>query len=160
MCMHSRLNLASFVTTWMEPEAEKLMMESLDVNYVDTEEYPSTTEIQNRQVILNNSSPGRSIHQEHELISSLLRSSHSNYSFFQHSHQGVLIDLCLKNNCSTGSAIHPEELLLASYLEARIEGLGISSRMYSFEFLRESMPFLCNRLVLTETMLNPWRSLS
>lgn len=34
----SRLNLASFVTTWMEPEAEKLIMESLDVNYVNTEE--------------------------------------------------------------------------------------------------------------------------
>jgi glutamate/tyrosine decarboxylase-like PLP-dependent enzyme len=30
------LNLASFVTTWMEPEAEKLIHESLAVNYVDT----------------------------------------------------------------------------------------------------------------------------
>lgn len=44
------LNLASFVTTWMEPEAEKLILESLNVNYVDTEEYPSSTEIQNRCV--------------------------------------------------------------------------------------------------------------
>ena len=30
-----RLNLASFVTTWMEPEAEKLIAESLNVNFVD-----------------------------------------------------------------------------------------------------------------------------
>ena len=30
-----RLNLASFVTTWMEPEAEKLIMDSLNVNFVD-----------------------------------------------------------------------------------------------------------------------------
>lgn len=44
------LNLASFVTTWMEPEAEKLMLESMNVNYVDAEEYPSSTEIQNRCV--------------------------------------------------------------------------------------------------------------
>lgn len=47
-----RLNLASFVTTWMEPEAIKLIEESLDVNYVDTEEYPSSTEIQNRCVAM------------------------------------------------------------------------------------------------------------
>ena len=44
------LNLASFVTTWMEPEAEKLMMETLNKNYVDQDEYPQTTEIQNRCV--------------------------------------------------------------------------------------------------------------
>lgn len=29
---------ASFVTTWMEPQAEELISESLNVNYVDTEE--------------------------------------------------------------------------------------------------------------------------
>lgn len=44
------LNLASFVTTWMEPEAEKLMMETLNKNYIDQDEYPQTTEIQNRCV--------------------------------------------------------------------------------------------------------------
>ncbi|KAK2075986.1 hypothetical protein QBZ16_001322 [Prototheca wickerhamii] len=43
-----KLNLASFVTTWMEPEARKLINESLDVNYVDADEYPSCTEVQNR----------------------------------------------------------------------------------------------------------------
>lgn len=41
-----RLNLASFVTTWMEPECDKLIMESLSKNYIDMDEYPITTEIQ------------------------------------------------------------------------------------------------------------------
>ncbi|KAL4632947.1 hypothetical protein ACB092_04G086500 [Castanea dentata] len=45
-----RLNLASFVTTWMEPECEKLMMAAINKNYVDMDEYPVTTELQNRCV--------------------------------------------------------------------------------------------------------------
>jgi glutamate decarboxylase len=44
------LNLASFVTTWMEPEADKLIMESMDKNYVDNDEYPQTQIIQERVV--------------------------------------------------------------------------------------------------------------
>jgi glutamate decarboxylase len=44
------LNLASFVTTWMEPTAEQLMKETLNKNYVDQDEYPQTTIIQNRCV--------------------------------------------------------------------------------------------------------------
>jgi glutamate decarboxylase len=44
------LNLASFVTTWMEPEADRLMTETLGKNYIDQDEYPQTTEIQNRCV--------------------------------------------------------------------------------------------------------------
>jgi glutamate decarboxylase len=44
------LNLASFVTTWMEPEADKLIMESVDKNYVDNDEYPQTQKIQERVV--------------------------------------------------------------------------------------------------------------
>lgn len=44
------LNLATFVTTWMEPEAERLMAETLGRNYIDADEYPQTTEIQNRCV--------------------------------------------------------------------------------------------------------------
>ncbi len=44
------LNLATFVTTWMEPEAQTLMTESLNVNSIDQDEYPQTTEIQNRCV--------------------------------------------------------------------------------------------------------------
>jgi glutamate decarboxylase len=34
------LNLASFVTTYMEEEAEKLMVESFSKNFIDYEEYP------------------------------------------------------------------------------------------------------------------------
>ncbi|KAF2305736.1 hypothetical protein GH714_007910 [Hevea brasiliensis] len=45
-----RLNLASFVTTWMEPECDKLMMDAMNKNYVDMDEYPVTTELQNRCV--------------------------------------------------------------------------------------------------------------
>lgn len=41
-----RLNLASFVTTWMEPECDKLIMDSVNKNYVDMDEYPVTTELQ------------------------------------------------------------------------------------------------------------------
>ncbi|KAI1000085.1 Glutamate decarboxylase [Podosphaera aphanis] len=44
------LNLASFVTTYMEKEAEDLMAESISKNFIDYEEYPQTAEIQNRCV--------------------------------------------------------------------------------------------------------------
>ncbi|KAJ8444293.1 hypothetical protein Cgig2_029706 [Carnegiea gigantea] len=45
-----RLNLASFVTTWTEPECDKLIMAAINKNYVDMDEYPVTTELQNRCV--------------------------------------------------------------------------------------------------------------
>jgi glutamate decarboxylase len=41
-----RLNLASFVTTWMEPECDKLILSALNKNYIDMDEYPITTEFQ------------------------------------------------------------------------------------------------------------------
>ena len=44
------LNLASFVTTYMEDEVEKLMAEAAPKNFIDYEEYPQTAEIQNRCV--------------------------------------------------------------------------------------------------------------
>ncbi|KAL5355087.1 pyridoxal phosphate-dependent transferase [Aspergillus floccosus] len=44
------LNLASFVTTYMEDEVEKLMTESFSKNFIDYEEYPQSAEIQNRCV--------------------------------------------------------------------------------------------------------------
>src|SRR3954454_17066209 len=44
----SRLNLATFVTTWMEPQADKLMAESFDKNMIDKDEYPQTAEIERR----------------------------------------------------------------------------------------------------------------
>lgn len=52
---NARLNLATFVTTWMEPEAECLMKESFDKNMIDKDEYPQTAEIEMRCVnILSN----------------------------------------------------------------------------------------------------------
>ncbi|MEW4570116.1 glutamate decarboxylase [Tautonia sp. JC769] len=44
------LNLASFVTTWMEPEADRLAMEVLNKNLIDQDEYPQTDEIHRRVV--------------------------------------------------------------------------------------------------------------
>jgi glutamate decarboxylase len=44
------LNLASFVTTWMEPEAQTLATETLNRNFVDQDEYPQTEEIHHRVV--------------------------------------------------------------------------------------------------------------
>lgn len=35
------LNVASFVTTWMEPQAERLIHETLRKNHIDHEEYPA-----------------------------------------------------------------------------------------------------------------------
>ncbi|MGV8872676.1 MAG: glutamate decarboxylase [Rhodococcus sp. (in: high G+C Gram-positive bacteria)] len=46
----SRLNLATFVTTWMDPQAEKLMAETFDKNMIDKDEYPSTAAIEQRCV--------------------------------------------------------------------------------------------------------------
>ncbi|QPG97540.1 hypothetical protein C2857_006498 [Epichloe festucae Fl1] len=45
-----KLNLASFVTTYMEDEAEKLMADSLSKNFIDYEEYPQSADIQSRCV--------------------------------------------------------------------------------------------------------------
>lgn len=45
-----RMNLATFVSTWMEPEARDLMAEAFDKNAVDHDEYPSTAAIERRCV--------------------------------------------------------------------------------------------------------------
>jgi glutamate decarboxylase len=47
---NAKLNLATFVTTWMEPAAEKLMAETFDKNMIDKDEYPQTAEIEERCV--------------------------------------------------------------------------------------------------------------
>lgn len=47
---NARMNLATFVTTWMEPQAERLMAESLDKNMIDKDEYPQTAELEIRCV--------------------------------------------------------------------------------------------------------------
>ena len=46
----SRLNLATFVTTWMEPQAGRLMAETFDKNMIDKDEYPQTAAIESRCV--------------------------------------------------------------------------------------------------------------
>jgi glutamate decarboxylase len=52
---NARLNLATFVTTWMEPEAEVLMAECAAKNMIDKDEYPQTAELEHRCVnILSN----------------------------------------------------------------------------------------------------------
>src|SRR5262249_57409618 len=47
---NARLNLATFVTTWAEPQAERLMAECLDKNMIDKDEYPNTAELEVRCV--------------------------------------------------------------------------------------------------------------
>jgi glutamate decarboxylase len=43
-------NLATFVTTWMEPEARQVIVSNLHRNFIDHAEYPQTFEIQQRCV--------------------------------------------------------------------------------------------------------------
>ncbi|WP_308367144.1 MULTISPECIES: pyridoxal-dependent decarboxylase [unclassified Microbulbifer] len=47
---NSRQNLATFCTTWAEPEVHQLMEECLDKNMIDKDEYPQTAEIESRCV--------------------------------------------------------------------------------------------------------------
>ena len=47
---NARLNVATFVTTWMEPQAQKLMSECFDKNMIDKDEYPQTAELEARCV--------------------------------------------------------------------------------------------------------------
>jgi glutamate decarboxylase len=41
-------NLATFVTTWMEPQAQRIIAENLHRNFIDHAEYPRTAEIEQR----------------------------------------------------------------------------------------------------------------
>ncbi len=47
---NARLNLATFVSTWMEPDARLLMEETFDKNMIDKDEYPATAELESRCV--------------------------------------------------------------------------------------------------------------
>jgi glutamate decarboxylase len=47
---NARLNVATFVTTWMEPQATQLMSECFDKNMIDKDEYPQTAELETRCV--------------------------------------------------------------------------------------------------------------
>ena len=46
----ARLNLATFVTTWMPSMAARLMADTADKNMIDKDEYPQTAEIEARCV--------------------------------------------------------------------------------------------------------------
>jgi glutamate decarboxylase len=41
-------NLATFVTTWMEPEAQRIIAENLHRNFIDHAEYPISAEVEQR----------------------------------------------------------------------------------------------------------------
>ncbi|MFG2883776.1 glutamate decarboxylase [Streptomyces sp. NPDC048297] len=49
---NARLNLATFVTTWMEPQAGVLLSECRDKNMIDKDEYPRTAELERRCVAM------------------------------------------------------------------------------------------------------------
>src|SRR4051794_32338106 len=56
------LNLASFVTPWMEPQADRLATETLGKNMIDQDEYPQTEAIHERVVTM----VGRLFHAPHD----------------------------------------------------------------------------------------------
>ena len=63
---NSRLNLATFVGTWMETEASTLYAETFDKNMIDKDEYPQTALIETRcwrmlADLWNSPDPGKSI---------------------------------------------------------------------------------------------------
>ncbi|MDU0348626.1 glutamate decarboxylase [Actinomyces sp. MRS3W] len=45
---NARLNLATFVSTWMDERADRLYLEAADKNMIDKDEYPRTAEIETR----------------------------------------------------------------------------------------------------------------
>src|SRR5512139_2531671 len=47
---NARFNLATFVTTWMDEEADRLYAATFDKNMIDKDEYPQTAEIESRCV--------------------------------------------------------------------------------------------------------------
>ena len=47
---NSQQNLATFCTTWIEPEVQQLMAETADKNMIDKDEYPQTAAIEERCV--------------------------------------------------------------------------------------------------------------
>ena len=47
---NARQNLATFVSTWMEPQADKLYAETYDKNMIEKDEYPQTAAIEQRCV--------------------------------------------------------------------------------------------------------------
>ncbi|NUS85198.1 MAG: glutamate decarboxylase [Streptomyces sp.] len=50
--VNARLNLATFVTTWMEPQGDQVLFECRDKNLIDRDEYPRTAELERRCVAM------------------------------------------------------------------------------------------------------------
>ncbi|GAA4515910.1 glutamate decarboxylase [Actinoallomurus oryzae] len=50
--VNPRLNLATFVTTWMEPEARALIGDAADRNLIDRDEYPATADMEQRCIAM------------------------------------------------------------------------------------------------------------
>ncbi len=48
----ARVNLDTFVTTWMEPQARQLMAECVDKNMIEKDEYPQTAELERRCIAM------------------------------------------------------------------------------------------------------------
>ena len=53
LSFHGRLDLASFVTTWMEPEAEEIIAATQAINMVDVSQYPQCAEMEQRYAIMH-----------------------------------------------------------------------------------------------------------
>jgi glutamate decarboxylase len=49
---NARLNLATFVSTWAEPQVQRLMAQCSDKNMIDKDEYPATAELEARCVAI------------------------------------------------------------------------------------------------------------
>ena len=49
---NARFNLATFVTTWMDEEADRLYAATFDKNMIDKDEYPQTADIESRCVAM------------------------------------------------------------------------------------------------------------
>lgn len=49
---NAHMNLATFVTTWMETQATQLMTETFEKNIIDKDEYPQTAEIEKRCITM------------------------------------------------------------------------------------------------------------
>ncbi len=61
---NARLNLATFVTTWMEPQARLLMTATFDKNMIDKDEYPRTADLEQRCVSMLSRLWGSPDHEE------------------------------------------------------------------------------------------------
>ncbi len=70
-------NLATFVTTWMEPEAQRIIAENLHRNFIDHAEYPQTAEIEQRCIRMHRQPVPRPGGDDRRAHAGLLRGDHA-----------------------------------------------------------------------------------